>query len=213
MKTDDLIKILATNVEPTDRSKSSRELAGVVLFGAATSIAIVLLTTGLRSDLESAHTFPYLLVKLAFAGIIVGLAVSSLSRVSRPGGEKTRSPFWSSAPLAAVLGIAALVLIAMPIMHLSTMATGNGWLECLISIPVIAIAPFAGVVWFLRRMAPTDLTRAGAVGGILAGGMSAMGYALHCTDDSMAFIAIWYGGAIVLCALTGAILGPRLLRW
>lgn len=62
-------------------------------------------------------------------------------------------------------------------------------------------------------MAPTDLTRAGAVGGIVAGGMSAIGYALHCTDDSIAFIAIWYSGAIVLCALTGAILGPRLLRW
>lgn len=74
MKTDDLIKILAMNVEPTNRSKSLRELAGVVLFGAATSIAIVLLTTGPRSDLENAHNFPYLLIKLAFAGIVVGLS-------------------------------------------------------------------------------------------------------------------------------------------
>jgi hypothetical protein len=43
--------------------------------------------------------------------------------------------------------------------------------------------------------------------------MSAAGYALHCTDDSLPFIALWYGGAIVMCTLAGAVLGPRLLRW
>jgi len=43
--------------------------------------------------------------------------------------------------------------------------------------------------------------------------VSAMGYALHCTDDSLPFIAVWYGGTIVLCTLAGAALGPRLLRW
>ena len=46
-----------------------------------------------------------------------------------------------------------------------------------------------------------------------AGGVSAMAYALHCTDDSLPFVAVWYGGTIVLCTLAGAALGPRLLRW
>jgi len=27
------------------------------------------------------------------------------------------------------------------------------------------------------------------------------------------FIAVWYGGTIVLCTLAGATLGKRLLRW
>src|SRR5260370_519368 len=45
------------------------------------------------------------------------------------------------------------------------------------------------------------------------GGVSAMAYAVHCTEDSLPFVAAWYGGTIVLCTLAGAALGPRLLRW
>lgn len=45
------------------------------------------------------------------------------------------------------------------------------------------------------------------------GGVSATGYALHCTDDSLAFVALWYGGTIALCTVAGATLGLRLLRW
>lgn len=90
---------------------------------------------------------------------------------------------------------------------------GDRWLECLISVPIIAIAPFVLIVWAVRRMAPTDLVRAGALSGLLAGGISATAYALHFTDDSLPFVALWYGGTIVLCTLAGAMLGPRLLRW
>lgn len=39
-----------------------------------------------------------------------------------------------------------------------------------------------------------------------------MAYALHCTEDSLPFVAVWCGGTIALCALAGAALGPRLLR-
>jgi len=34
-----------------------------------------------------------------------------------------------------------------------------------------------------------------------------MAYALHCTDDSLPFVAVWYGGTIVLCSLAGASIG------
>jgi hypothetical protein len=93
------------------------------------------------------------------------------------------------------------------------MIVGNQWLECLLSIPLIAIVPFAILVWVVRKTAPTDLTRAGACVGLTAGAISATGYALHCIDDSLPFIALWYGGTIAFCALAGAKLGPRLLRW
>jgi hypothetical protein len=62
-------------------------------------------------------------------------------------------------------------------------------------------------------MAPTDLRRTGALVGLAAGSISAAAYALHCVDDSLPFVALWYGGTIVLCTLAGAVLGPRLLRW
>jgi hypothetical protein len=73
--------------------------------------------------------------------------------------------------------------------------------------------PNAAIVWAVRQSAPTNLVRAGAFAGLAAGGVSAAGYALHCTDDSLPFVALWYGGTIALCTLAGAMLGPRLLRW
>jgi hypothetical protein len=49
--------------------------------------------------------------------------------------------------------------------------------------------------------------------GLAAGGISAFVYVLHCTDDSLAFVALWYGLTLALCTAVGALLGPRLLRW
>jgi hypothetical protein len=69
------------------------------------------------------------------------------------------------------------------------------------------------LIWALRRAAPTNLKRAGAIAGVVAGALGAAVYAFHCHDDSVPFIAIWYGAPIALFAFVGATLGPRLLRW
>jgi hypothetical protein len=65
----------------------------------------------------------------------------------------------------------------------------------------------------VRTAAPTNPIRTGAFAGFVSDGISATAYALHCTDDSLPFAAIWYGGTIVLCTVAGAILGLRLWRW
>jgi len=65
----------------------------------------------------------------------------------------------------------------------------------------------------LRKGAPTNLRRAGAIAGLVAGALGATAYAFHCPDDSVPFIAIWYGTLVALCGAIGAMLGPRLLRW
>ncbi len=90
---------------------------------------------------------------------------------------------------------------------------GERRLECLLSIPLIAVVPFVVIMWAVRKAAPTNLTRTGALVGLVAGGVSAIAYALHCTDDSLPFVALWYGGTIFLCTLAGALTGSRLLRW
>jgi len=87
------------------------------------------------------------------------------------------------------------------------------WLECVISIPLIAVLLFAVIVWVVRQMAPTDLARTGAFVGLVADCVCAIGYAVHCADDSVPFFALWYGGTIALCTFAGWKLGPKLLRW
>jgi hypothetical protein len=86
-------------------------------------------------------------------------------------------------------------------------------LECLWLIPILAALPFVILAGALRRLGPTDLRITGAFVGLLAGGIGAVAYALHCDHDSLVFVGIAYTAAILETALLGLLLGPRLLRW
>lgn len=213
MKTDELIKVLSTNLERIDRRQVVREITTAVVIGTLVVVSAVLLARGIRGDLGDAQTLAFLLLKLAFAVAIVVSGSFYLVRLARPGGETRTKSAWAAWPIVGITLLALISLALVPVWHWRSMVMGDEWLECLLSIPFIAVVPFAVVVWTVRRMAPTDLVRTGALVGFISGGISAMGYALHCTGDSFAFIALWYGGAIALCTLAGAALGPRLLRW
>ncbi len=213
MKTDDLVTLLSMNPVPVDRRLVGRTLCIALAVGSVAALGITLVGLGVRADLMTVRALAFLVVKLSFAVGIVSLALIYLTRMARPGGERKTPSFLIALPFLAIVILAAISLGLAPSSHWDEMIVGDQWLECLLSIPIIAIVPFAATIWAVRRAAPTDLARTGAVAGLVAGGVSAMAYALHCTDDSLPFVAVWYGGTIVLCTLAGAALGPRLLRW
>jgi hypothetical protein len=213
MKTDDLVALLSTNPEPVDRRSVARTLYVALAAGSIVALGIALAGLGVRPDLMTARAFAFLLLKLAFTVGIVGVASTYLTKLARPGGERKTSAVLVAIPFGAIAVLSVISLGFAPSSHWDKMLVGDQWLECLLSIPIIAIVPFAAAIWAVRRAAPTNLARAGAFAGLIAGGVSAMAYALHCTDDSLPFVAVWYGGTIVLCTLAGAALGPRLLRW
>jgi hypothetical protein len=213
MKTNELIDLLSTNVEPVDSRTVARTVSIAVVAGIVLAVAVMLAIFGIRPDVGHPNAMIYLPVKLLFTLQIVILTSLCLNRVARPGGERGTPIALAALPLAVLMLLAALTLVAAPPSHWDEMVIGDRWLECLLSIPFIAVVPFAAVVWAVRKMAPTDLTRSGALAGLVAGSISATAYALHCTDDSLPFVALWYGATIALCTLAGAKLGPRLLRW
>ena len=213
MKTDDLVAMLSTNVEPTGRGLVVRTITIAVAAGAVLALGFVLVGLGVRADLTATRATAFLLLKVAFALAVIGMAMRYLTKLARPGAERGISQLAIVMPFAAIALLGAIGLGIAPSSHWNRMVLGDEWLECLLSIPIIAIVPFAVTILAVRRAAPTDLVRTGAVVGLVAGGVSAMAYALHCTDDSLLFVAVWYGGTIALCTLAGAVLGPRLLRW
>jgi hypothetical protein len=213
MKTDDLVSLLSTDLEPVDRGSVARTIYVALAAGSIVALGLALVGLGVRSDLMMARAVTFLVVKLSFAVAIVSLALAYLTRLARPGGERKAPYLLVALPFLAIVVFAAISLGIAPSSHWDKMIVGDQWLECLLSIPIIAIVPFAATIWAVRRAAPTNLVRAGAFAGLIAGGVSATAYALHCTDDSLPFVAVWYGGTIVLCTLAGAALGPRLLRW
>ena len=213
MKTDDLISLLSTNVEPVDHRQIVRNIGIAVVAGVAAAVAMVYFVLGPRADLTTVATFIPALLKVVFTVIILIPASIYLIRLSRPGGEHRSSVVLVALPFIAVMLFALLSLESAPNSHWNGKIFGDDWLECLISIPLIAIVPFSVIVWAVRQMAPTNLARTGAFVGLVAGCVSAIGYAVHCADDSVPFFALWYGGTIALCTFAGWKLGPKLLRW
>src|SRR5438046_8378774 len=84
MKTDDLVALLSTNLEPVDRGSVVRTLWVALAAGSIVALGITLVGLGVRSDLMTAHALIFLAVKLAFAVGTVSLALVYLTRLAGP---------------------------------------------------------------------------------------------------------------------------------
>jgi len=213
MRTEELIDVLGRSAQPVDRAIVKRRVAMALLIGGGFAVCVAIALLGTRPDLATAAAMGFVAVKVGFGAAIFSLAAFYLVRIARPGGEGRVSLPVMAVPFLAIVALAAAVLAGASPAHWDRMVMGQDWVECLVSIPLIAVVPFAAVIWAAGRAGPTDLVGAGAFAGLVAGSISAMAYALHCTDDSLPFVTVWYGGTIALCTLAGALLGPRLLRW
>lgn len=213
MKTHQFIDLLSTNVEPVKISIVWKTLALALLLGAIGAFCLMLATVGQRPDLTApGHVVPVTL-KLAFALIVMISAGVALVRLANPGGERLKlGPYFLPILLIFAMGGAIGLDFAISTAGPVFLIGAETWM-CITCIPLFAIIPFAALIFVLRKSAPTDLRRAGAMAGLLAGAVGAAIYAFHCPDDSPFFVTVWYGSAMAFCALIGALIGPRLLRW
>ena len=78
---------------------------------------------------------------------------------------------------------------------------------------IISAAAFLGLFWALRSLAPTKLTLAGGIAGMLAGAVGTFIYAFHCNESAAPFVAIWYTLGIAAVGVVGALFGRVLLLW
>jgi hypothetical protein len=213
MKTDDLVRMISTNVEAVSYREPQRMILISAGLGAATSLVAMLLFLGVRTDLSELRAWQFITVKSIFTGAIIGISLANLTRIARPGGERRVSIALGLLPFGGALILAIASLAITPLSGWRGLFFGQYWVLCLLCIPVNAIVPFAAIVWAMRQLAPTNLVVAGAMAGRAAGSISAFAYSLHCTDDSFPFIALWYSLTIGLCAVLGGLVGQRLLRW
>ena len=214
MNTDRLIDVLSANLEPVNRGQLGKALALAMVVGGVAAFGLMLTTVGPRSHFESTPQLEWTAAKLFFALSIICTGAPFLIRAIRPGREKQARWAFLFFPLAAAFALTVVMLL----LGRNAWGTPLGARElssarCIFCVPFFAVIPFAALIWALRQGAPTRLTLCGAIAGIVAGGLGAAAYALACNSDTVPFIAIWYSGAIALCGLIGARLGPRVLRW
>ncbi|MBY0564162.1 MAG: DUF1109 domain-containing protein [Hyphomonadaceae bacterium] len=211
MKTENLIDLLARNVEPAQRPRFVQRLAAMLALGLAAALLLLLLAFGVRPDMATAP-IPVML-KAMFSAAAAAVALPLAMRLMRPG----RPLGWRVGALLVFVGVSALATIIalmgeMPERRLDAWL-GGGFPWCLVLVPLLGAPAAALLMWLMRSFAPTKLASAGAAIGAVSGGVGAMAYSMYCPVDSIAFVTTWYVLAIAICAALGALVGSRLLRW
>ena len=213
MKTDDLIDALSRDVGSSAPHTVARTLALGLALGAIVSIAVMVLWLGVRADLMDAMRTGPFWMKFAYALSVAALGFGLVDRLARPDGEGGVFGPMILAPLAIMTALAVYQLSGAPEELRMKMMLGSTYQVCARNIVIVSAPIFLGLFWALRSLAPTRLTLAGAVVGVLAGAAGTFIYAFHCNESAAPFVAIWYTLGIAVVGVLGALLGRSLLRW
>jgi hypothetical protein len=181
---------------------------GVILAG-----FVFFVTLGPRPDFAAAAQTPRFVFKFVVTITLALIAFSLVRKLSYPGEPWRKAAVHLAAVPALLVGAVIVELMLLPPDLWFARLVGRNSLICLTYIPLIGMGPLAVFISALRYGAPTRPILAGAVAGLLAGGLASTFYAAHCTDDSPLFVATWYTIAIAGLVLVGAVAGNRFARW
>lgn len=213
MKTDDLIRILASSVEAVEPRALQRRYGMALGWGAFGATLLMAITLGVRPDIGEASLLPMFWVKLAFPAALLAAGLVATVRLARPGAPLGRVPFALAAPVLAIWLLAAVALVGAAPDARKALIFGDTWASCPFNVAMLSLPMFVAALWALKGYAPTRLALAGAAAGLLAGAAGALVYALHCAEMAAPFLGIWYLAGMLIPTALGAMLGPRLLRW
>lgn len=211
--TDNLIDRLAADLKPVNPSQMLWLLALAATLGVTGSALTMIFTLHPRQHLFEVFTEPSFATKVTYTGILAVLGAWSTLRLARPGGSGL-TPFKLAALALTAIGATALVsFLNTPPESRQAAVIGSSALVCPFYIAGLSLPMFAALTLFMRRMAPTDLSRAGFAVGLMAGAFGALVYSFHCPEPGLPFIAIWYSLGILAMTLIGTVTARLLLRW
>lgn len=213
MNTDALIATLSSDLKRVPRHAALRRLLFGVVAGGVLTLALVAVGLGIRPDIHVAMHGRAFWMKWAYT-ISLGLAaLVMVVRLAQPEPVRLRR-FWpATIPFVLLAVVGAIEMAHTSRSDWLAMWLGRTWRVCPWLVLALSAPIFAGLLWSLRRLAPTRLRAAGAAAGLAAGAWAATLYCLHCPEVSAMFVLTWYTLGILLAASVGALIGPRLLRW
>jgi hypothetical protein len=213
MKTEDLVSILATGVEPIDPKRAARRQMLAIAAGLLGALAF---TGGiLRFNPALSHIVvePMFWVREAYCAALGLFGFAAVARLARPGIRLGIVPAGIGTVVMAMWIFAATVLLRAPAQNRSHLLFGASAAACPFLIALVAAPLFTAILWVLRGLAPTRLRLAGAAAGFAAGSLGALVYSLHCPELAAPFLGTWYLLGVLIPTSLGAWLGPRLMRW
>lgn len=211
MKTDDVVRALVA--DRVTAPPVHVTLAAALLLGGAMSAALFAILLGPRDDVVVAVGDPRFLLKFVETIALAATAAGAVLALARPGRRPGRRLVALLVAPAILATVVAVELAIVSPAQWTAQAIGSNSMVCLINVPLLAAPVLVAALIALRGGAPTRPMLAGAVAGLMAGGLGATLYAAHCTDDSPLFVAVWYAIAIAGVAAVGALAGRLALRW
>ena len=212
MKTEDLINAIAQDGASRPISVAARMSIALVL-GGIVAAALFMHVLGVRPDIMQALQSWRFDIKVVITLVCFAAALWATYELARPDANTRRALLVFALPLALLAVTVGCELIVSPVDTWVGRAIGTNSRLCLVSITALSIGPLAALLFALRAGAARSPALAGAAAGLLAGGLAATLYAMHCFDDSPLFVTLWYIPAVALVASMGAASGSRLLRW
>ncbi len=212
MKTDDLIAALTadndTKAPPIERAFTADLLAGFLVSALGFFVFI-----GVRHSFFASLDQPRFLFKFVFTLTIAASGLALAYRLARPVAALGAAP--RAIGLApALLALACLAEFCLvPQDQWAGRMIGHNAVHCLTLVPLMSLAPLAGLFLALKQAAPSDPRRAGAAAAFASAGLAASLYAMNCPDDSPFFLAVWYMLATMIVVALGWFAGGRWLRW
>lgn len=212
MRTEDLIAALAQDpaATPLRLGRIGAAVIGII----ALCVGVFLTVIGLRADLATVLTTPLLASKTLLPAVLSLAALPVVVRLMRP--EET-GPVLGRAILWTALAVAALLYAV----GFATQSRAQWFadvspasvLQCLGFILLISLPALGLCFALVRQGATTAPARSGAMLGLAVSAGATAGYSLYCTQDNPIFFVTWYGLAILIVTILGAVAGTRLLRW
>jgi hypothetical protein len=212
MNTEQFIQTLASDLRTDTRQAPPFGLRLFLMVATASLPSALVIWFGLPRSPHLMHgptaTIEY---TVAAALALAAGALWAATSLSRP--EVRPRHRWMALPiLVLVVGI-AIELARTPPALWEHRLLGDSPFGCFALVSLLSLPILAGVLFVLRSGAPSYPRSSGAMAGLLAGGIAATLYTLHCPEDSLLFVGVWHVAAILLVASIGAVAGSRLLRW
>lgn len=147
MKTDDLIVMLSTGLEPTDRHAARKRLVPPVLLGLAVALLLLVLFPGTRADLDRLFATPAFWLKLALPLSLWISALAISARLASPGALPHRLWLGIAGPAGVAWLLATLAVASAPPELREALVLGRTWRTCSLNIAMLALPCLALMLW------------------------------------------------------------------
>jgi len=213
MQTELLIERLSAEITPVSPFALPARAAAGMFGGALFSTLLLVFVIGVQPHLADGVSSAAFWMKASFSALLAVAAVAATLHLARPEARGAGRLWPIVFPVGALASLGLFDLLRTPPALWPSLWLGASWSVCPLRILLLSAPVFIGLLWSLRRLAPTDLRSAGMTAGVASGAVGALLYCFRCPETSPIFVLTWYSLGILAAGAIGAAVGPRLLRW